>query len=119
VHHDHANPSPAGDTASPEVWTEERIRALGAVTDLPTAGRIFGLGRAMSYELARTDQFPVPIIRVGARYRVPVAGILTALGLSPSGGDLTTPPKRSVDHHHEISSASTLHTHPDIGRGAP
>jgi hypothetical protein len=119
VHNDHATPAPTGETAPPEVWTEERIRALGAITDLPTAGRIFGLGRAMSYDLARTDQFPVPVIRVGARYRVPVAGILTALGLAPSGGDLTPPAKRSVDHHHEISSANTLHTQPDIGQGAP
>jgi hypothetical protein len=31
------------------VWTEARIRALGAVTDLPTAGRIFGLGRSLAY----------------------------------------------------------------------
>ena len=58
-----------------EVWTEERIRALGAVTDLPTAGRVFGLGRALAYELARTGDFPVPVIRVGARYKVPVAGV--------------------------------------------
>lgn len=92
------------------VWTEERIRALGAITDLPTAGRVFGLGRALSYDLARTGDFPVPVLRVGARYKVPVAGILTALGLSPTSGDLTLGGMRSVDHQDEISSIDPPHT---------
>ncbi|MEU6022628.1 hypothetical protein [Micromonospora sp. NPDC047134] len=95
--------------SSGRVWTEARIRALGAITDLPTAGRVFGLGRSLSYELARTGDFPVPVIRAGARYKVPVAGILTALGLPPSCGDLTTGGGRSVDHHHEISSVDPPH----------
>ena len=64
-------------------WTEARIRALGAVTDLPTAGRIFGLGRSLAYELAKNDQFPAPVLRIGSRYRVPVAGILTASASRP------------------------------------
>ncbi|WP_238447454.1 hypothetical protein [Micromonospora sp. 4G55] len=64
----------------------------------------------MSYDLARTGDFPVPIIRVGSRYKVPVAGILTALGLNPASSDLTTAAKRSVDHHDEISSADPPHT---------
>jgi hypothetical protein len=112
------NPTPPTSTeelTAPAVWTEQRIRALGAVTDLPTAGRIFGLGRAMSYELARTDRFPTPVIRVGSRYRVPVAAILATLGLSTGGGDLTTPASPSVDHHHEISSPDPLHTNPEEG----
>ncbi|MEU1606024.1 hypothetical protein [Micromonospora matsumotoense] len=87
-----------------EVWSEQRIRGLGTITDLPTAGRIFGLGRALSYELARTDAFPVPVLRVGARYKVPVAGILTTLGLQATPGDLTPGGMRSVDHHDGISS---------------
>ncbi|MFI7075039.1 DNA-binding protein [Micromonospora sediminicola] len=92
-----------------EVWTEERIRALGAITDLPTAGRVFGLGRALSYELARTDSFPAPVLRVGARYKVPVAGILAALGLRPPPGDLTLGGMRSVDHQRQISSIDPPH----------
>jgi hypothetical protein len=113
-------PTPQPDHAcehGEQVWTEQRIRALGAITDLPTAGRVFGLGRAMSYELARTHQFPVPVIRVGARYRVPVAGILAALGLTPAAGDLTPTPGRSVDHHDDIRSPNPQHT--GHRRGAP
>ncbi len=69
--------------ASRPEWTEERIRNLGLLTDLPTAASIFGLGRALAYELAKNDDFPVPVIRVGSRYRVPVAAILAALRLPP------------------------------------
>ena len=65
------------------LWTEDAIRALGMVTDLPTAASIFGLGRALAYELAKNGEFPVPVIRVGSRYRVPVAPILAALRLAP------------------------------------
>ncbi|MFG1892219.1 DNA-binding protein [Micromonospora sp. NPDC049051] len=102
-----------------EVWTEERIRALGAITDLPTAGRIFGLGRALSYDLARTGGFPVPVIRVGSRYKVPVAGILTTLGLQPATGDLTPDTKRSVDHHDAIRSTLPPDTPGGIGKKEP
>ncbi|MEV5691962.1 DNA-binding protein [Micromonospora globbae] len=106
---DHSR-TPAARDSGGEVWTEGRIRALGAITDLPTAGRVFGLGRALSYELARTGGFPVPVIRVGARYKVPVAGILTALGLQPPAGDLTPGGTRRVDHHDEIGSIDPPHS---------
>jgi hypothetical protein len=86
-----------------QVWTEQRIRALGAVTDIPTAGQILGIGRGMSYQLARTHQFPVPLIPIGTnRYRVPVTGILAALGFPATTGDLTAAGQPSVDHHQEI-----------------
>ncbi|ROO63037.1 hypothetical protein EDC02_5048 [Micromonospora sp. Llam0] len=63
------------------VWTVERIRALGAVTDVATVGEIFGLSRNSAYELARGNRLPVPVLRIGSRYRVSVAAILTALGV--------------------------------------
>ncbi|MBG0568199.1 helix-turn-helix transcriptional regulator [Actinoplanes aureus] len=62
-------------------WTPARIRALGPVTDVPTAAAIFGIGRSAAYELVQRGAFPVPVLRIGARYRVPVAAILTALHL--------------------------------------
>lgn len=64
-------------------WTEQQIRGLGAATDLVTAGSILGIGRTTAYELARTGRFPVPVLRVGRRYRVPVAPILSLLHLTP------------------------------------
>ena len=91
------------------VWTEARIRALGAVTDLPTAARIFGLGRALAYQLAKNQRFPVPVLRVGNRYRVPVAPILATLHL-PAGDDLTMTAQPSVDQHAEIRSVDPPRT---------
>ena len=73
------------DNDTTAVWTEQRIRALGVITDLPTAASIFGLSRTAAYDLVKQDVFPVPVIRVGARYRVPVAAILTVLHLAPDG----------------------------------
>ena len=78
--------SPAGDAQSPPAWTQQRIRALGLVTDVATAAQIFGLSRAAAYDLAKRDQFPVSVLRFGSRYRVPVAAILQALHL-PVGDD--------------------------------
>ena len=60
-------------------WTAARIRALGPVTDIAAAARIFGLSRAVAYDLARRGEFPVAVLRFGSRYRVPVAAILAAL----------------------------------------
>jgi hypothetical protein len=71
----------------PKVWTQQRIRALGAVTDVPTAASIFEISRSTAYELVQLGEFPVPVLRFGSRYRVPVAPILAALRL-PSAEDI-------------------------------
>lgn len=83
--HPHTGDQPADDTS----WTAERIRALGLVTDIATAARIFRLSRAAAYDLAKRDRFPVTVLKFGTRYRVPVAAILQALHLP--GGDEQPP----------------------------
>jgi hypothetical protein len=60
-------------------WTVAEVRALGTVTDIVTAGQILGLSRNTSYRLARAGTFPIPVIKAGARYIVPVAAILASL----------------------------------------
>jgi hypothetical protein len=91
----HTNPPDDRSAEDTAAWNAERIRALGLVTDLSTAARIFGLSRTAAYDLAKRDQFPVTVLRFGNRYRVPVAAILQALHL-PIGADgppgLTPPP---------------------------
>jgi hypothetical protein len=104
--------------ASDGVWTEEGIRALGAVTDLPTAAQIFGPGWALAYNLARSGKFPVPVIRAGARYRVPVAPILATLHLT-SGNDLTPAAEQSVDHHRDRSEGPASQHQPTSTPGEP
>jgi hypothetical protein len=66
-----------------DAWSAEQIRALGTRTDLVTAGQILGIGRSKSYQLARAGKFPVPVIRYGHRYVVPVAPILALFGVDP------------------------------------
>ena len=72
------------------VWTAQRIRALGTVTTVPTAAAIFGLSRSVAYDLIKAGTFPVPVLRFGSRYRIPVAAILTALRMPTEPGPPTT-----------------------------
>ncbi len=77
-HHD-APPDqqpPGAEAADPAVWTVKRIRALGATTSLATAAAVLGVSRSQAYRLVATDAFPAPVIRVGNRVVVPVAGLL-------------------------------------------
>ncbi len=86
--HPHTSDQPADDMT----WTAERIRALGLVTDIATAAQIFGLSRAAAYDLARTDRFPVAVLKFGTRYRVPVVAILQALHLPAGDSPPPDPP---------------------------
>jgi hypothetical protein len=103
-------PTSPQPTARSAGWTAQRIRALGAVTDLPTAGAILGLSRSVAYDLAARDQFPVPVIRAGTRYRIPVAALLSALHIpleaAPVAG-LDHPATPRVDHHDRNPQTTT------------
>jgi hypothetical protein len=80
--------TPTGDS---ETWTVERIRDLGATTDLRTAAQIFGLSVNTSYDLARRGAFPVGVIRAGGQYRVSVTAILAVLGAGTAPADPRPP----------------------------
>jgi hypothetical protein len=67
-------------TVAKTIWTPEAIRQLGMTTDVATAGAILGIGRSKAYELAKTGEFPVAIMRIGRRYLVPTSAILGLLG---------------------------------------
>ena len=62
--------------------TIAQLRATATI-DLMTAVLALGLGRTKAYGLARRQQFPCRIIRIGDTYRVPTAGLLELLGLAP------------------------------------
>ena len=64
--------------------TEAELLALPPAVDLATAGRAFGIGRTKAFELARAGQFPVKVLPVGQKYRVPKTAILEALNVKPS-----------------------------------
>lgn len=76
-----ATPDSTTTAVSSPAWSRERLGELGVTTDLTTAARILGLGRTTAYKLARTGTFPVPAVRIGHSYRIPVALLVELLGL--------------------------------------
>jgi hypothetical protein len=77
--------------------SRDELLALPVVIDVPTAARAIGLGRSTAYELARRNEFPCPVLRVGSSYRVPTAGLLRILGIEPPTREevLAVPPGRA------------------------
>ena len=70
--------------------TITQLRA-SATVDLMTAAAALGLGRTKAYDLARREQFPCRIIRIGDTYRIPTPGLLELLGLAPEEPRHPTP----------------------------
>ncbi|MER5227340.1 hypothetical protein ABT032_44710 [Streptomyces flaveus] len=64
----------------------DELLSLPVTVDVETAGRAFGLGRTVAYRLARDGEFPVPVMRVGNKYRVSSAELWRALRVSPESG---------------------------------
>jgi predicted DNA-binding transcriptional regulator AlpA len=57
------------------------LRTLPPVLDVPTAGRLLGLGRTAAYDLVLAGKWPTPVLRLGRRLRIPTAPLLALLGL--------------------------------------
>ncbi len=70
----------------------EELRSALTVS-IPVAGQALGFERTYAYQLARANAFPVPVKRVGSRYKVPTAPLLRYLGIEPaeSEHDVHTP----------------------------
>ena len=73
-------PSPTAPTTGRRAWTPEQVRQLGMTTDLETAADVIGIGRTLAYELAKTGEFPIRLLRLGRRVVVPTADLLRFLG---------------------------------------
>jgi predicted GIY-YIG superfamily endonuclease len=58
--------------------TYDEFMSMPVTVDLPAAARALGLGRSAAYELARTGEFPCPVMRIGQRYRVSVPVLVQA-----------------------------------------
>jgi len=54
---------------------------LPAVLDVPSAGRLLGIGRTVAYRLVAAGEFPCRVLRVGCQWKVPTADLLAVLGL--------------------------------------
>ena len=64
--------------------TIAQLRSGPPSVGLMTAAAVLGIGRTRAYELARTGQFPVRLLRIGSTYRVPTAELLSLLGINES-----------------------------------
>lgn len=71
-----------GTDRSPSI--AELARA-GATVDIVKAGRALGIGRSLAYDLLRRGEFPVRVLRLGSRVRVPTADLIALL--SPTHHD--------------------------------
>lgn len=65
----------------------DELLALPVSIDLVTAGRALGIGRTKAHALARNGEFPVRVLRVGAKYRVVTTDLLTLLGVEANTGE--------------------------------
>lgn len=61
--------------------TAEQLLALPTAVDVVTAGLALGIARTKAYALAKAGEFPVPVMRVGNRYRVSTTHLLKVLGV--------------------------------------
>ena len=69
--------------------TIAQLRNGPPAVGLMTAAAALGLGRTKAYDLARREEFPVKVKRIGGSYRVLVVDLLQFLGISE-----TVPPPR-------------------------
>lgn len=49
----------------------------------PTAAKALGFGRSTAFAAVEKETWPTRIIKVGNRYRVPTAELLSVLGIDP------------------------------------
>lgn len=64
--------------------SDAELLALPVSVPLTLAARPFGLGRNKASELARSGEFPCPVIKVGERYRVNRTALYEALAFDPA-----------------------------------
>jgi excisionase family DNA binding protein len=74
--------------------TRAELLALPATVDLVTAARALGIGRTSIYQLARTGELPVPVLRLGTRYRVVTSALLAILNIDPASRGADVMPVR-------------------------
>ncbi|MEU7226773.1 DNA-binding protein [Streptomyces chrestomyceticus] len=61
--------------------TFNEVFDLPVSVDLRTAARALGVCTETAYRLARRGNFPCPVLRMGACYRVPTTPLMRILGI--------------------------------------
>lgn len=55
---------------------------MTATYSIPEAAELLGIGKSAAYAAAKTDELPVPVIKIGGRYIIPKAPLDALLGLT-------------------------------------
>jgi hypothetical protein len=71
-----------GEASTERPFTVEEVLALPVTVDLMTTARALGISKTVAYHLARTGRYPVPLYKVGARYRCLRSALLAHLGIA-------------------------------------
>lgn len=80
-----------------DAMTCEELRKLPSVIGVEQAGRALGMTRQTSYNMVKAGEFPVPVHKLGGRYKVPTHPLLRFLGVEPDHGVDTPAPTSSGD----------------------
>ena len=80
---------PPSAAAAPDGQPQNRADGLPTTVALMTAARTLGIGRTKAYELAKRGEFPCHVIKIGERYRVPLAALLRLLDPSTTNDGQT------------------------------
>ena len=75
--------------------SRDELLQLPAMIDLATAARALGVGRTKAYDLAKSGDFPCPVLRIGTSYRVRTADLLKLVGVERQQPDREDRPART------------------------
>ncbi|QOV97238.1 MerR family transcriptional regulator [Rhodococcus pyridinivorans] len=64
-----------------KAWTAEELRAQGLTVPARVAFEAAGIGETHGYRLAKSGELPFEVLKIGRKYRVPVASLLKCLGI--------------------------------------
>lgn len=70
--------------SAPPMTRAELVKLPLTVPLWPDAARAFAMGRSKAYDLANRGEFPCPVLKLGAQYRVTRSAIFAALGVEDS-----------------------------------
>lgn len=79
-----------------------RGMSVREVLDLPVAislddaNRALGLGRSNAYAMAKNGEYPLPVLRIGRRYRCKRSDLLRLLGIADPEAPTRAEPARPV-----------------------
>ncbi|QKT06075.1 hypothetical protein HUN08_01860 [Gordonia sp. X0973] len=77
--------------------TVDEIHALPQVVGIEEASRALGWSRLHGYRLNQAGEFPLPVHKVGNRFKIKKSDLLDYLGLSENPAPTPTQPASDID----------------------